>query len=74
MARNKLIYSYNLILIGTTPLNLCKKVALEKVAQSENLIKGTDQGKEKQKSLKIQKYRKLCQEKTEGLLDVIPTA
>ena len=37
MAQNKLIYSYNLILLGTRPLNLRKKVALEKVAQSEEL-------------------------------------
>ena len=54
-----------------------KKVALEKVAQSEEFIKSTDQGKEKQKSLKIEKYstqyRKLSQEKIERLLDVLPT-
>ena len=57
MARNKLIYSYNLILLSTRPLNLCKKVALEKVAQSEELKQRyrSRKGKaEKPKDTKIQ--------------------
>ena len=57
MARNKLIYSYNLILLGTRPLNLWKKVALEKVAQSEELKQRyrSRKGKaEKPKDTKIQ--------------------
>ena len=35
MARNKLIYSYNLILLSTRPLNLRTQNYFEKVAQSE---------------------------------------
>ena len=57
MARNKLIYSYNLILLDTRPLNLRKKVALEKVAQSEELKQRyrSRKGKaEKPKDTKIQ--------------------
>ena len=57
MVQNKLIYSYNLILLGTRPLNLWKKVALEKVAQSEELKQGyrLRKGKaEKPKDTKIQ--------------------
>ena len=38
MAQNKLIYSYNLILLGTRPLNLRKKVALEKVAKKDTQL------------------------------------
>ena len=37
MARNKLIYSYNLILLSTRPLNLRTRNYFEKVAQSEEL-------------------------------------
>ena len=57
MVRNKLIYSYNLILLGTRPLIYAKKVALEKVAQSEELKQRyrSRKGKaEKPKDTKIQ--------------------
>ena len=57
IAQNKLIYSYNLILLGTRPLNLRKKVALAKVAQSEELkqmYRSRKRKAEKPKDTKIQ--------------------
>ena len=57
MARNKLIYSYNLILLSTRPLNLRTQNYFEKVAQSEELKQRyrSRKGKaEKPKDTKIQ--------------------
>ena len=57
MARNKLIYSYNLILLSTRPLNLRTQNYFEKVAQSEELKQKSRSRKgkaEKPKDTKIQ--------------------
>ena len=57
MARNKLIYSYNLILLSTRPLNLRTQNYFEKVTQSEELKQKyrSRKGKaEKPKDTKIQ--------------------
>ena len=57
MERNKLIYSYNLILLSTRPLNLRTQNYFEKVTQSEELKQKyrSRKGKaEKPKDTKIQ--------------------
>ena len=57
MARNKLIYSYNLILLSTRPLNLLTQNYFEKVAQSEERkqrYRSRKRKAEKPKDTKIQ--------------------
>ena len=57
MARNKLIYSYNLILLSTRPLNLLTQNYFEKVAQSEERkqrYRSRKRKPEKPKDTKIQ--------------------
>ena len=57
MARNKLIYSYNLILLSSRPLNLLTQNYFEKVAQSEERkqrYRSTKRKPEKPKDTKIQ--------------------
>ena len=57
MAQNKLIYSYNLILLSTRPLNLLTQNYFEKVAQSEECkqrYRSRKRKAEKPKDTKIQ--------------------